>query len=137
MNSDACPTRLLDRLSWKQIYTSCKKRIQQNLYIQGTPSGYVLSKTHIIQPLFKGNPRDPSQVSLQQRCPSNRGNKYKHHVTIFLFQILCPLIINGGVPKESFHYCSVLKEAFLDISSSKCAFPSRKKSQLMILRSGL
>ena len=58
-------------------------------------------------------------------------------MTIFLFLILCPLIINGGVPKESFHYCSVLKEAFLDISSSKCAFPSRKKSQLMILRSGL
>ena len=45
--------------------------------------------------------------------------------------------MNAGVPKESFHFCSVLKEAFLDISSSKCAFPSRKKFQSMIWRSGL
>ena len=34
----------------------------------------------------------------KQRCPFNRGNKYKDFVNIFPEQMLCPL--NGGVSKE-------------------------------------
>ena len=42
--------------------------------------------------------RDKEKVShfYEQRCPFNRGKRYKDCVSIFRDQILCPL--NGGVP---------------------------------------
>lgn len=44
-----------------------KSAYKVNLHIQGASSGYVLSKTHTIQPLFKGN------LETRGKCPLNRG----------------------------------------------------------------